>query len=1043
MNKKTICLLLFSILVTGLFAQKTEVNIWEDTHITEVNAEKAHASYTPFSEPSWNSNRLEDSEQVKMLNGTWKFRYFKNPNLVPANISKEPVNNSWDDIAVPSHWQLQGENKYDPPYFTNAIYPFEPNPPFVPKDYNPTGVYKKSFTLPDNWSGNQIFIHFAGVQSSMTLWINGKEVGYHEDGMLPSEFNITKYLKKGENEITVKVLNWSKGSYLEDQDYWRLSGIYRDVYLFSTPGIRMRDFTVFSELVNDYRDAELNIEVDVENINNKQSESYLIRTTLKDQTDNTIHTLNSTPFKVKRGTEEKISLTAKIDNPLKWTAEMPNLYKVGIELLKANGEPLQAFVINTGFRKIEIKDGLFLVNGKPIKIKGVNRHDFDMYNGRTVTRESMIEDIVLMKQHNINAVRTSHYPNNTEFYTLCDEYGLYVMDEANVESHGLWDNGYYVGEKEEWRKMIVERNVNMVLRDKNHPSIVFWSMGNESGWGVNFDHAYEAMKEADPEKRPIHYESKNPAYAHILNRYDIISDMYSSMKHLEDYYNWDTERPIIICEYAHTMGNSLGNFRKYWNLYNEYDRFQGGFTWDWIDQALRSKDENGREYWNIINFSDGANTNDGLINPDRTPQPEMEELKKVYQYFNAKDIDINTGIISISNENYFVDATDVYMQWEIIENGKVIESGRVDDLNIKPRESQLMEIKFDRDNITSGNEYFMNICFHLKENHLWADADFIIAREQIDFGLHHFVREKADINSLPELQLTEKNNLITITGDNFTAVFDKTKGGLIKLTHNNAVVITETLLPYLWRVPTDNDEGGGKRSYAHRWREVGLDKMEVEPISITYNRLNNGQAIIYLKNAVKTTPEDIIYEGRYTINGDGKITVENWFEVPANIPPLARVGLRTALPANYNKVEWYGRGPHESYDDRKESAIVGIHKGSVKEQHFNHVMPQENGNKTDVRWVKAISDNNAVCFRGMPLINFNIQDYSAEALNNSKPHGKNPSDEPERGDKTWLHIDYKQSGMGGDNSWSPRTHKEFLLNNKEYYYSFTIEFSKR
>ena len=1035
MIKKILYLLTFTLVAFTLNAQA----IWEDTNITQVNAEKAHSSHIQFDKPAWENNNLEESKQVIMLNGIWKFRYFKNHGLVPSEISKENINGNWDDITVPSNWQLQNDGKYDLPYFSNTKYPFESNPPFVPKDYNPTGVYKKSFTVPDNWNGNQVFIHFAGVQSSMTLWVNGKKVGYHEDGMLPSEFNITKYINKGENEITVKVLNWSKGSYLEDQDYWRLSGIYRDVYLFSTPNVRMCDLTVYSELVNDYTDAVLNIEVDVENIDVRSNENYMVQTTLKDHSGKTITTIKCTPFKIKKGTEQKINLSAKIENPLKWTAETPHLYKVGVELQKVNGESLQSYVINTGFRKVEIKNGLFLVNGQPIKIKGVNRHDFDMFNGRTVNRETMIKDIVLMKQHNINAVRTSHYPNNAEFYSLCDEYGLYVMDEANVESHGLWEKGYYTGEKEEWKKMIVERNVNMVLRDKNHPSILFWSMGNESGWGVNFDHAYEAMKKADPEKRPIHYESKNPAYAHTLNRYDIISDMYSSFKHLEDYHNWDSERPIIICEYSHTMGNSLGNFRKYWNLFNEYQRFQGGFTWDWMDQALRSKDENGKEYWNIINYSDGSNTNDGLINPDHTPQPEMEELKKVYQYFKVKDIDINTGIISISNDNYFANANDVYMQWEIIENGRVIESGRVDTLNINPLENQLMEIKFDRAAIVPGNEYFMNFNIHLKENQLWADAGYIVAREQIDFGLNHFVKEKTDFKTLPKLEISEKNNVIVLTSDNFSVTFDKVKGGLSKLVYYNTEVISETMHPYLWRVPTDNDEGGGKRSYADRWRQAGLDKNDIRPNSITYKRINDGQVIIYVLNTIKTTSEDIVYEAHFTVQGDGKIIVENWFNIPDEIPPLARVGLRTALPSNYNKVEWYGRGPHESYDDRKESAFVGIYKGKVENQHFMHVMPQENGNKTDVRWVKAISDNSAVRLSGMPLINFNIQNYSTEALNNSKPSGVSPSDNPERGDKTWLHIDFKQSGMGGDNSWQPRTHREHLLENKEYYYSFTIE----
>lgn len=1028
-NKNTF-LLIFSFLITLTHAQ---VNDWENLEITALNAEKAHASYVPFNNLSWDGNNLENSPLVKMLNGTWKFRYFENPASIPSNIHRDKTTTGWDDIRVPGNWQLQGAGKYDPPVFTNIIYPFEPNPPFVPEDYNPTGIYKRSFEIPAEWNDHQIFIHFAGVQSAMYLWVNGEKVGYHEDGMLPSEFNITDYVKRGSNEMTVQVFNWSVGSYLEDQDYWRLSGIYRDVYLFATPNVRMRDFSVYPVLDDEYRDAELYVEVDIENLNGRSNEKYIVQTTLKNGSGETIGVQKSEPFTVLNGKEESVMLVTSVKNPLKWTAETPNLYKVGIELQTSSGETVQAFVMNTGFRKIEIKQGLFLVNGQPVKIKGVNRHEFDMYNGRTITGKSMIEDMVLMKQHNINAVRTSHYPNLPEWYTLCDEYGLYVMDEANVESHGLWRDGYHVGERDEWEKAIVERNVNMVQRDKNHPSIVFWSMGNESGWGKNFDAAYKAMKTVDPQKRPVHYESKNPAYAPVNSRYDLISDMYSSMSKLSYLFNDDTLRPVIICEYAHTMGNGLGNFRKYWNLYNEYERFQGGFTWDWVDQGLRSKDESGREYWNIINYIDGANTNDGLINPDRIPQPEIHEMKKVYQYFNVKDIDVNTGIISISNSNYFIDASDVYMKWEIIENGKPIANGTIDRLTIAPQESQLMEIEFDRNIIQPGNEYFMNFSFHNKEKTLWADAGFEVAKEQLDFGLNHFVKERIDYLALPVIRVSDRKDVLVLSGETFSFTFDKNMGGLSRLVYNNSEVISDPLLPYLWRVPTDNDEGGRQRSFADRWRRAGLDKMDIRPESISFDKVNDGRVIVYVKNKISTTKEDITYEGEYTVLGDGRILVENRLLVPESIPPLARVGLRTALPNNFDEIEWYGRGPYESYEDRKESAFVGIYSGTVEEQHFPHVMPQENGNKTDVRWVKIMSDKGAVCFTGVPLINFNIQNYSDEALNESKN-----THELIRGDKTYLHIDFRQMGLGGDDSWSPKVHREFLLNNYEYYFSFAI-----
>ncbi len=1028
---KRIINILFSILLIATV--NAQVNDWENLEITTLNAEKAHASYVPFNNLSWDKNNLEDSPLVKMLNGTWKFRYFENPGSIPSNIYREKATTGWDDIRVPGNWQLQDAGKYDPPVFTNIVYPFELNPPFVPEDYNPTGVYKRTFEIPTEWNDHQIFIHFAGIQSAMYLWVNGEKVGYHEDGMLPSEFNITGYLKRGSNEMTVQVFNWSVGSYLEDQDYWRLSGIYRDVYLFATPNVRIRDFSVYPVLDDEYRDAELYLEVDIENLNRQGSEKYIVETTLKKGSGETIGVQKSEPFTVQNGKEESVMLVTSVKNPLKWTAETPNLYKVGIELQTTSGKTVQAFVVNTGFRKIEIKEGLFLVNGQPVKIKGVNRHEFDMYNGRAITGESMIEDIVLMKQNNINAVRTSHYPNLPEWYKLCDEYGLYVMDEANVESHGLWRDGYHIGERDEWEKVIVERNINMVQRDKNHPSIVFWSMGNESGWGKNFDAAYEAIKTADPQQRPVHYESKNPVYAPVNSRYDIISAMYTPMPKLSYLFNDDTSRPVIICEYAHTMGNSLGNFRKYWNLFNEYERFQGGFTWDWVDQGLRSKDASGREYWNIINYIDGANTNDGLINPDRTPQPEIHEMKKVYQYLNVKDIDINTGIISISNSNYFIDASDVYMKWEIIENGETIANGIMDDLDIAPRESQLMEIEFDRNIIKPENEYFMNFSFQNKEKTLWADAGFEVAKEQLDFGLTHFVKERIDYPALPAIQVSDQKDVLVLSGEPFSLTFDKNMGGLCRLVYNNSHVISNPLLPYLWRVPTDNDEGGGQRSFADRWRKAGLDKIDIRPESISFDKVNDGRVIVYVRNKIKTTKEDITYEGEYTVLGDGSILVENRLLVPESIPPLARVGLRTALPNSFDEIEWYGRGPYESYEDRKESAFVGIYRGTVEEQHFSHVMPQENGNKADVRWVKIMSDKGFVRFIGMPLINFNIQDYPDEALNESKN-----THELIRGDKTYLHIDFRQMGLGGDDSWSPKVHREFLLNNYEYYFSFVI-----
>ena len=1009
------------------YAQQLE---WEDLSVSAINTEKPHATYYPY--PSlFQAEKGEDSPLVKNLNGTWKFKYVNNPLSVPNGFYETKYDvTRWDNIQVPGNWQLQG--KYDPPVFTNIKYPFEPNPPFVPKDENPTGLYCTSFTIPVIWKDKEIYIHFAGVQSAMYLWINGKKVGYHEDGMLPAEFRITPYLKSGDNRISVQVINWSDGSYVEDQDFWRLSGIYRDVFLFAVPQVHIRDFSVFGDLDKDYRDAELNVKVNIRNLT-KKTENSKVRMTLKDASGNSVLMEESAFISVDKQDETIVALTAKVSDPLKWTAETPNLYGIGLELLDKNGNVLQTIFRKTGFRKVELKDGHLLVNGKAIKIKGTNRHEFDMYTGRYVTTESMVQDILLMKQNNMNAVRTSHYPNHPKWYELCDQYGLYVMDEANVESHGLWaDKKYYIGELPEWEPVIVERNKAMVERDKNHPSIIFWSMGNESGWGKNFDIAYDAIKAIDPEKRPIHYESENPPYAKGVSRYDIISDMYSSLHHLYNYFTEDATRPIIICEYAHTMGNSAGNFRKYWNLFYQYSRMQGGFTWDWVDQGLRSKDKNGKEYWNIVNYIDGANADDGLVNPDRTVQPELWEVKKIQQNFNVKNIDANVGLVSVSNDNYFIGSEDVMLYWSLLENGKKTYQGQL-ALDIAPQSSAFMNLSFPKDAVKPGNEYFLNFSFRTKEATSWAEKGFEIAAEQITLDIISDAAPVHNIADLHSLDWSDGNDL-TIKGNNFTVVFDRSKGTMKQFIYNNSPLFGEPVVPCFWRVPTDNDLGGGDRSYASRWEKAGLDNYKTIPVSMQVVNISQQEILVTICNELHFKAGKINQISKCTVTGDGRIETDLVFEVDESLPPLARVGMLYTLPAKFEDISWYGRGPFENYEDRKEAAFVNIYSGKVKDQFFPYVMPQENGNKTDVRWLKVKSPEGiGLCIQAKDLINFNIQDYSDQALNISKT-----THELKRGDNVWLHIDYKQMGLGGDDSWSPRVHQEFLLKNKTYRYTYTL-----
>jgi len=1029
MNRRySIVYFLLLFISSNILVAQAQPEYWNDIAISNINTECAHASYVPYASLKEAEEGGKSDMQLD-LNGQWHFKFVSNPQLIPAKFyeSKYPTV-SWDKISVPGNWQLQGN--YDPPVFTNIKYPFVPNLPFAPTDYNPIGLYKKTFDLPADWDGKEVFIHFAGVQSAMTLWVNGKEVGYHEDGMLPAEFNITKYIKR-KNDISVQVVNWSTGSYVEDQDYWRLSGIYRDVYLFATPKVYIRDFAIHSELDQEYKDAQLKIKLDIRNLGKEDHENINLRITLKSPDNKIVFTRLIENTAIRRNSEKEIALVEPVKNPIKWSAETPAIYTIDMELSDQKGETLQAIRWKTGFRKVEIKNGLLLVNGKPIKIKGVNRHDFDMNTGRYVTRESMVQDILLMKQHNINAVRTSHYPNNSEFYSLCDEYGLYVMDEANVESHGLWEEKYYIGELEEWKNIIIERNVNMVQRDKNHPSIIFWSMGNESGSGKNFDLAREAIRSADPENRPVHYESQNPAYSKsILAQYDFISSMYLSLEDMIDHFNRDTLRPMIICEYAHAMGNGLGNFRKYWNMFYKYDRMQGGFIWDWVDQGLRSKDKGGREFWNIINHIDGANTNDGLVNPDRTPQPELKEVKKVFQNFNVHNIDINEGLVSISNDNYFKSAKDVALNWSLLENGVEIDKGSISQLDIAPQCAKLYNLGTHKALIKKGNEYYVNFSFYSKETDLSVKRGDEVASEQIALNLLHGIGPKEDEGSSGSLKI-ENGKTLQIGNGCFAVAFNKSIGAINSITFQGKEILKDPVVPCFWRVPTDNDEGGGSKSFASHWREAGLKDYSIVVKEIQPTHVSTQKVLVDVKSELIFKTGTIIHNAHYVIRADGAVSVDNVFVVDESLPPLARVGMYTALLQEFDEVEWYGRGPDESYADRKESAFVGIYSGKVSEQYFPYVMPQENGNKTDVRWLNLMSDNLILRIKGNPVLNFNVQDYSDSALNESKTTHRLT-----RGDKTYLHIDYAQMGLGGDDSWSPRVHREYILDNKEYKYAF-------
>ncbi len=1014
--------LLVGLTLAGSLCAQTPA--WDNPYINRINTEKPRAHYLPA--------------QSMSLNGMWKFQQVNTPAETPDGFFKPDYNVSeWNDMLVPGNWQLHGD--YDEPIFTNIKYPFPVNPPHAPKDHNPTGLYRTHFTLDESWNGQAIFIRFDGVQSAMTLWINGQEVGFHEDGMTSAEFNITDYVQPGDNTVAVQVIEWSDGSYLEDQDYWRISGIYRDVNVMALPLTYIRDFSIHHNLDADYRDAVTTIKLYVRNLGEKQAKGMKARFTLKDAQGTTVFTHETDAPVLAAGEEKVVEMSVPVQNPLKWTAETPNLYTVDMELLDKAGNVTQHVAQRTGFRKVELKDGLLLVNGQAIKIKGANRHEFDPYHGRYVSRESMLQDILLMKRHNVNAVRTCHYPNAPEWYSLCDEYGLYVMDEANIESHGLWSDNILVGELPEWRTAIIERTTAMVERDKNHPSIIFWSMGNESGRGVNFDAACDSMKTIDPESRPVHFESRSEPHDPDLSGYDIISNMYPWLKDQVKLFNKDNTRPLIICEYAHAMGNSLGNFRKYWDMFYSNERMQGGFIWDWVNQSLRSKDANGREYWNLLNLMDGANSNDGVVGADRMPQPEMWEMKKVQQNFNVSSIDMNDGLVYVHNDNYFITADGVSLHWTLLEDGHPVYSNEIARLDIAPQQKALLNLNLPKQLVKPGKEYFANFSFRLKEATSWAEAGYEVACEQIPLNLPlNAALTPAATDGQAKLKVSENKRAITVMGSDFNLTFDKASGTLQQWTLQGEQLLDAAIMPDFWRVPTDNDRGGGERSFAARWDKAGLNAYTTEPQSMNAVSLPAAEVLVTVCNKLKFNTGNMLHTARYTIDANGRIHTEHELKVDASLPPLARVGMLWTLPAAFNQIEWYGRGPIENYEDRKEAAFVGIYSGRVADQHFPYAMPQETGNKTDVRWLRVKTDNgHSLLITGEPLFSFNIQDYSAEALNTSKT-----THELIRGDKTYLHIDYRQMGVGGDDSWTPRVHQEFQLQNETYRYSYTIKAEK-
>ncbi|MEO6286578.1 MAG: glycoside hydrolase family 2 TIM barrel-domain containing protein [Dyadobacter sp.] len=1038
-------LLGFFLVILSFKGHSQAIPEWQDPQVISINTEKPRADFTPY--PTEKGALLMDKKTpfVQSLNGTWKFKWASHPSKALPNFYDPKLSDaSWETIPVPSNWQVFGAREgrnYDRPIFTNIKHPFKANPPRITADTNSVGMYRTSFTVGEAAKDKQIFLQFGGVQSACYVWLNGEAIGYHEDGMTPFEFEVTDDVKSGINQLAVQVINWSDGSYLEDQDYWRLSGIFRDVNLLVRPKVILTDYSVRTILDANYENATLKLSAFVKNYSTEAIHAHQVLFTLYDASKSVAATPESQMVGTLEPSKEgSVRVEIPVANPAKWSAEMPNLYTLSIQLMNSDGKVIEAASQRVGFREVKVKGGQLLVNGKAITIKGVNRHEFDPETGRVISRESMIRDITLMKQNNINAVRTSHYPNTSEWYDLCDQYGLYVVDEANIESHELWSRNVILADNPQWRSAFLARGNAMVERDKNHPSVIIWSLGNESGMGQNFTAMGDFIRLADP-TRPIHYEGRKDYKPTTLSSFDIISVMYPSTQDMIELVKKDKTRPLIICEYAHGMGNSIGNLKEYWDVIEKYPTMQGGFIWDWVDQGLKLKKPDGSTYWDYFNYIDGANAGDGLVNPDRTPQPELNEVKKVYQYVRFETADtLRPGQkqITIHNAYDFQTLQGYELVWTLQENGKPVgKGGTIANLNILARQKQQITIPYELPATSKPHsEYFLNLSLRLKDATMWAPKGHELAWHQVPVVKLSAPLPNLSLYSEKPLRVAQiSSGKVQISGQDFSVTFDKSAGRMTSFKNKKEEMLDQGPFPTFWRVPTDNDEGGAAKSYATRWREAGLDTLEIVSSDIKTQRLTTQIYRVTLNQTLKTLKGQLEVASEYMVYASGDVYLKNTFTPSGEWPVLAKVGMQFQMPATFNKTQWYGNGPHETYTDRKTSGRIGLYQGSVADQHFAYITPQENGNKTNVRWATitnaegigllAISDS---------VFNFNVHDYTDKDLLAAKKRGATLS----RGTETTVNIDLAQMGLGGDDSWSPRVHEAYLLPTKTYSYAFRL-----
>jgi len=1024
--------------ITTLFAQKLPE--WQNTEVVEVNRENAHASrfsFDSFEEAL--DGHIQASSNYLTLNGTWKFQWSPNPDLRPADFYRQDFDDSgWDDIPVPSNWEMKG---YGVPIYVNIPYEWttKPMPPAVPTEHNPVGSYRRSFTVPAGWDDKQIYIHFGAVKSAFYLWVNGKKVGYSQGSKTPAEFNISSYLKNGENMVAVEVYRWSDGSWLECQDFWRISGIEREVRLEARPGVHIQDFFCKTGLSHNYTSGIINLEVELSAPGGGSAKNHVVDAQLYAPTNSELAFWSGSESVIpgKKGAGA-VRFSDVLDRVEPWSAESPSLYSLVLTLKNQKGEIVEHLSARVGFRTSEIKYGQLLVNGKAVLLKGVNRHEHDEYEGHVVSEEIMLKDIELMKLYNINAVRTSHYPNDPRWYELCDEYGLYVIDEANIESHGM---GYQpdrtLGNNPLFTKSHLDRTIRMVERDKNHPSVIIWSLGNEAGDGVCFNATYDWIKQRDL-SRPVQYERSESG-----RNTDIFCPMYAPIYDMIKYVERHPSKPLIQCEYSHAMGNSNGNIVDYWDAINKYDQLQGGFIWDWVDQGIAQYTEDGEKFWAYggdfepdTMRTDGTFCLNGLIFPDRTIHPGLVELKRAYQYVGFEALPLDAKRIKVSNNYDFTNLNNFNLHWTLSANGETLKKGVINGPDLEPGQGAIVNLDLSDASMDKEKACFLNMELRTLKTAGMIPGGHVVASEQFNLNPDFPGTLSMDAFSavgVKDLSFVETKEAITVQIPEGEIAFDRSSGYLISYVWKGKLILDQGPKPNFWRASIENDFGNHTDKRSSMWKEFG-NELELQ----TLVPMQSDEQLFLLAEYIH--PDNgSNYLVKYQFNSRGEILVHAKFTPSEdNFPQIPRFGMRMLVPKGFSQLDYFGRGPHENYIDRKHSAHVGLYKSAVSEQYVPYISNGENGNKTEVRWLTlSAADGSGIKISGIPSIDFSALHYSQEQLDREERDGAHTFD-LEKSEQVFLNVDWKQMGVGGDNSWGARTHAEYTIRAEPLEYSYLI-----